>query len=211
MSAGAEMAVVDQKERYRRQAALCYEIAAKMTPKKAASMVRLGDTYSALAVDRNRRAPNVFVPTKRLEQPHCKVCGRKMRLACALPRTRTSPSMQAFRCDRCDETLIWRGADPDHRATSREAKPTARLGGDQWVSRYIAVSFHRVANRFSPGDAIECPDASLAVRRAQLMMRDNDTVGAVAFSRRSNSETGIVEPAQILTVLGKIPRGFDIA
>jgi hypothetical protein len=38
----AEMAVVDQNERYRRQAALCYEIAAKMTPKKAASMVRLG-------------------------------------------------------------------------------------------------------------------------------------------------------------------------
>jgi hypothetical protein len=41
------MAVVDQKERYRRQAALCYEIATK-APKKAASMVRLGDTYSAL-------------------------------------------------------------------------------------------------------------------------------------------------------------------
>ena len=96
MSADAEMAVVDQKERYRRQAALCYEIAAKMTPKKAASMVQLGDTYSALAVDRNRRAPNVFVSTKRLDQPHCKVCGRKMRLACALPRTRTLPSMQAF-------------------------------------------------------------------------------------------------------------------
>src|SRR5262249_2876675 len=45
------MAVVDQKERYRRKAALCYDIAGKMTPTKAASMVRLGDTYAALAVD----------------------------------------------------------------------------------------------------------------------------------------------------------------
>ena len=64
-----EMAVVDQKEWYHRQAALCYEIAAKMTPKKAASMVRLGDTYVALAIDPDRRASNIFVPTKRFEQP----------------------------------------------------------------------------------------------------------------------------------------------
>jgi hypothetical protein len=61
------MAVVDQKERYRRQAALCYEIATKMAPKKAASMVRLGDTYAALAVDRDRRPRNIFVPKKRFE------------------------------------------------------------------------------------------------------------------------------------------------
>jgi predicted RNA-binding Zn-ribbon protein involved in translation (DUF1610 family) len=203
------MAVVDQKERYRRQAALCYEIAAKMTPKKAAPMVRLGDTYSALAVDRNRRARNVFVPTKRLDQPHCKVCGRKMRLACALPRTRTLPSMQAFRCDRCGETLIWRSASPSL-STRMQSPSTAHPEDSRWITRHVAISFRRIENGFSPGEAIECPDARLAVRRAQLMMREKDTVGSVAFSRRSNEQTGEVETAEILTV-GKIPDGFDIA
>ena len=43
------MAIVDQKERYRRQAALCYEIAATMDGERAISMIRLGDTYAALA------------------------------------------------------------------------------------------------------------------------------------------------------------------
>jgi hypothetical protein len=43
------------------------------------------------------------------------------------------------------------------------------------------------------------------------MMREKQTVGAVAFSRRSNARTGEVEAAEILTVLGKIPNGFDIA
>jgi hypothetical protein len=38
------MAIVDQKQRYRRQAALCYELAAKMFRARAASMIRLGDT-----------------------------------------------------------------------------------------------------------------------------------------------------------------------
>jgi hypothetical protein len=51
----------------------------------------------------------------------------------------------------------------------------------------------------------------LAVRRAQLMMREKETVGAVAFSRRSNTQTEEVEAAKILTVLGTIPDGFDIA
>jgi hypothetical protein len=205
------MAVVDQKERYRRQAALCYEIATKMAPKKAASMVRLGDTYSALAVERDRRAPNIFVATKRLEQPHCKVCGRKMRLACALPRTRTLPSMQAFRCDRCGETLIWKSASPTHLSTRAQSTSTAHPEGSPWTTRYVAVSLRRLENRFSPGEAIECPDARLAVRRAQLMMREKETVGSVAFSRRSNAQTGEVEAAKILTVLGTIPDGFDIA
>jgi hypothetical protein len=48
---GAEWWMMDQKERYRRHATLCYEIAAAMTRERAASMTRLGDTYAALAVD----------------------------------------------------------------------------------------------------------------------------------------------------------------
>jgi hypothetical protein len=134
-----------------------------------------------------------------------------MRLACALPRTRTLPSIQAFRCDRCGETLIWKSVSPTHPSTRRQSTPTAHRGGSFWTTRYVAVSFRRLENRFLPGEAIECPDARLAVRRAQLMMREKETAGSVAFSRRNNAQTGEVETAEILTVLGKIPNGFDIA
>jgi hypothetical protein len=43
------------------------------------------------------------------------------------------------------------------------------------------------------------------------MMRQKETVGAVAFSRRSNAQTEEVEAAKILLVLGTIPDDFDIA
>jgi hypothetical protein len=189
------MAVVDQKERYRRNAALCYDIAAKMATEKAASVVRLGDTYASLAVDPDWRAANTFVPAKRFEQPHCKRCGRKMRLACGFPRTRTLPSMQAFHCDRCDETLIWKGATPSALSVKRQSVSTE---GSGWICRYVAISFHRAKDGFSPGEAVECPHAALAVMRAILMLRTRKTVGAVAFSRRSNMQTGEVEAAEIL-------------
>jgi hypothetical protein len=51
----AAMAIVDQKERYRRQAALCYEIAATMAGERAISMARLGDAYAALATNAGER------------------------------------------------------------------------------------------------------------------------------------------------------------
>jgi hypothetical protein len=43
------MATIDQKERYRQRAALCYEIAATLSADTAASMRRLGDSYTGLA------------------------------------------------------------------------------------------------------------------------------------------------------------------
>jgi hypothetical protein len=88
---------------------------------------------------------------------------------------------------------------------------TVETEGSGWICRYVAISFHRAKDRFSPGEAIECPDARLAVKRAELMMRNSKTVGAVAFSRRSNMQTGTVEAAEILRILGMIPDGFDIA
>jgi hypothetical protein len=205
------MAVVDQKDRYRRQAALCYDIAAKMTPAKAAAMVHLGDTYAALAIDPDRTPANIFVPTKRFEQPHCKACGGKMRLSYSLPRTRTLPSMQAFHCDRCGETLIWKRASPSNRSANEAPARVPPRESTRWGTRFVAISFRRVGQGFSPGEAIECPDARLAVRRAQLMMRDREIVGAAAFSRRADTASGEVESAVILSKLGTIPEGFDIA
>jgi hypothetical protein len=205
------MAVVDQKERYRRQAALCYEIAATMAPAQATSMIRLGDTYAALAMDPGRLPPNIFVPTEKYAQPHCKKCGRRMQLAYSFPRTRTLPSMQAFRCDPCGETLIWKSARPPLESAEKPSALALPREGDRWITRYVAVSFRQVGADFAPGPAIECPDDGLAIQRAELMMREELIAGAVALSRRSDPTSREVEDAVILEVFGAIPEDFDIA
>jgi hypothetical protein len=96
------MTTIDQKECYLRQAALRYEIAASVTGERAASMVRLGDTYSTLAEN-----PDAVEPPAIFER-QCEKCGKKMRLTHSLPRTEMVPAMQAFRCDSRGETLTWK-------------------------------------------------------------------------------------------------------
>jgi hypothetical protein len=66
---GIEMATIDQKERYRQRAALCYEIAAILSGDTAASMRRLGDSYTGLAAASDKPRTGIFVPTKRHERP----------------------------------------------------------------------------------------------------------------------------------------------
>jgi hypothetical protein len=103
------MAGIDQKERYRQRAALCYEIAATISGDSATSMTRLGDTYAGLADDSGEPRTGIFVATKRDDRPKCVKCGKEMKLAYSLPRTDTLRAMQAFHCDRCNETMIWKG------------------------------------------------------------------------------------------------------
>jgi hypothetical protein len=103
-----EMAMIDQKERYRQRAALCYEIAATLSGDTARSMKRLGDCYSGLAGGSDKSRTGIFVPTKRHERPHCVTWGKEMRFTYSLPRTDTLQAMQAFRCDRCNESMIWK-------------------------------------------------------------------------------------------------------
>jgi DNA-directed RNA polymerase subunit RPC12/RpoP len=105
---GLEMATTDQKERYRQRAALCYEIAATITGDNATSMRRLGNTYAGLAEASDKPRTGIFVSTKRNERPRCGKCGKEMRFTYSLPRTDTLRAMQAFRCDRCNETIIWK-------------------------------------------------------------------------------------------------------
>src|SRR5271154_6060947 len=102
------MDAVDQKDRYRRQADLCYEIAATMTGNHATSMLRLGDAYAALAVDSS--PPIVpITPIEEAADPRCEKCRAKMQLTCSVPPTRMLPAMRAFRCGSCGETLILKG------------------------------------------------------------------------------------------------------
>jgi predicted RNA-binding Zn-ribbon protein involved in translation (DUF1610 family) len=205
------MAIVDQKQRYRRQAALCYEIAATAAPAQATSMIRLGDTYAALAMDPDRLPPSIFVPTEKYAKPDCKKCGSRMQLIYSFPRTRTLPSMQAFRCDPCGETLIWKSARPSLKSAEKPSASAVPKEGDRWITRHVAVSFRQVGADFAPGLAIECPDDSLAIQRAELMLREEHIAGAIAFSRRNDPISGEAEDAVILEIFGEIPEDFDIA
>jgi len=178
-----------------------------MTGERASSMIQLGDAYAALATYPDRLLPNFFVPATTLSQ--CKNCGEKMRLVHALPRTDTLPAMQAFRCGACGETLIWKGDLPSSR---RDLQGRAEASEEaQWITRYVAVSFQRAGENLAPGPAVECPDASTAILRAQLMIKENEIVGSIAFSRRGNPGTGEFEAAAILGTFGDLPEGFDIA
>jgi hypothetical protein len=202
------MAVVDQKERYRRHAAVYYDIAARMTGGGATSMLLLGDRYAALAIDPNQLPSNIFVPPIRYGEPYCKKCGKEMRLVHYLARIDNLPAVRGFWCKACPQTLIWKGEPPSRAARRRLI---AVSGKTRWITHYIALSFRRAGTDFAPGPAVECPDAGLAIQRAELMTRERDIAGAVAFSRRSNPNSGEFDAAVILGIFGDIPEGFDIA
>ena len=72
-------------------------------------MVRLGDAYSALAESPGKFRPDLFSPNEKYADPACKKCGKKMKLMQSMPRTEIMPAMQAFRCDACGKTLMWKG------------------------------------------------------------------------------------------------------
>ena len=200
------MAIIDQKGRYRRQAALCYELAKTMDGERAESMVRLGDAYSDLAETPGTFHERIFRPADKYAEPRCKQCRKKMRLTHSLPRTDVLPLMQAFRCDACGETLIWKG-EIRPPTNERSGRDTA---GDLEVHR-VALSFKRTGNgRPAPGQSVECIDEQTAILRAELMMRDKSVVGAVAFSRRASADFRRVERAVILKSFGTAPKDFDI-
>jgi hypothetical protein len=91
---------MDQKERYSRQAALCYAIAGTMSGESAASMMRVADTYAALAEDHC-----AVVPPAIYVAPCCVNCGKKLRPTHSLQGTDTI--IQAVQCDGCGKTMIW--------------------------------------------------------------------------------------------------------
>jgi hypothetical protein len=171
-------------------------------------MTRLGDAYAALAANPDRLLPNLFIPATKYAQPRCKKCGKELRHVLSMPRTDILPAMQAFRCDACDGTVIWKG---ELRSPGLSKEAAVASEGDQWITRYVAVSFLHAGDHLAPGPAVECPDASLAVLRAELMTREKDIIGSVAFSRRGNPATGEFDAAVILKTFGEIPEDFDIS
>jgi hypothetical protein len=198
------MVDADRKSRYRYRAVACYETAATRPPEEMRPLLRLGDTYAALAADRSRTLPQVFVSLRNFDHTLCPGCGQAMQPGYSFRRTKWLPAAQVFWCRSCQETLFWRGVVPSHRPKDRPISSGGRF------TRYIAAAFRRAGDGFAPGPVVECPDAELAVQRAQLMVREPEIAGAVAFSRAENADTGDYEPAIILATFGDIPANFDI-
>lgn len=162
-------------------------------------MLRLGDAYAALAVTPNLSRHEVFAAQK-LADPVCDKCGKRMRLVRLAPVPDEGPLAQGFRCSACGET----------RALETQAL-RGRPASSSVEQHHVAVSFRRFKKAVAPGPAIECPDAEMAIQRAELMLRQRDIVGAVAFSRGVDPVTGEFRQAVILRTFGKVPKGFDIA
>jgi hypothetical protein len=60
---------------------------------------------------------------------------------------------------------------------------------------YVAMPFVPMDHGQAPGQAVECPTAEAAIRRAQAMGRHDANAGAVAFSRSCDPNLGEFEDA----------------
>jgi hypothetical protein len=61
----------------------------------------------------------------------------------------------------------------------------------------------------APGEAVECPHAAAAIRRAQAMSNKEANAGAVAFSRQGSPELGEFDDAVVLKTFGDVPDDFQ--
>jgi hypothetical protein len=73
---------------------------------------------------------------------------------------------------------------------------------------FVALPFVRVDGGLAPGDAVECPHAAAAIRRAEALASKEAHAGAVAFSRLGDGDLGQYEDAVILKAFGDVPVDF---
>jgi hypothetical protein len=70
---------------------------------------------------------------------------------------------------------------------------------------FVALPFTPTDGGLAPGQAVECPHADAAIRRARAMSCDPANAGAIAFSRNGNPELGEFEDAVVLKTFGEVP------
>jgi hypothetical protein len=73
------------------------------------------------------------------------------------------------------------------------------------MTYFVALPFVRIDGGLAPGDAVECPHAGAAIRRAEALAAKPVNAGAVAFSRTGSPELGEFEEAVILKTFGDVP------
>lgn len=70
---------------------------------------------------------------------------------------------------------------------------------------YVALAFSRSKEgHLVAGEACPCPCAATAARRAETMR--SSSIGAIAFSREIDDDTGHCSNAAVLSALGEVPR-----
>lgn len=73
---------------------------------------------------------------------------------------------------------------------------------------YVALPFIPVEGGLAPGEAVECPNGSAAIRRAQAMSANTANAGAIAFSRSGDPNLGEFDDAVILKSFGEVSNYF---
>jgi hypothetical protein len=77
------------------------------------------------------------------------------------------------------------------------------------VIYYVAMPFMPAeGGGLAPGQPMECPSEGAAIRRAEIMSRDEGNAGAIAFARRGDPNVGEFEDAVILKTFGEVPDEF---
>lgn len=73
------------------------------------------------------------------------------------------------------------------------------------VTYYVALPFVPADDGVAPGEATECQSAHAAIRKAEQLAKATGNVGAVAFSRSSDSNIGEFSDAVLLKAFGDVP------
>ena len=77
------------------------------------------------------------------------------------------------------------------------------------VTYYVALPFVRTEDGIAPGQAQEMPNEPAAVRRAEVMSRDAENAGALAFKRTGDPNMGNFGDATVLKTFGQVPENLD--
>ena len=73
------------------------------------------------------------------------------------------------------------------------------------VTYYLALPFIATADGIAAGEPTECLNLLAVVARAEALSRNQGNVGAVAFSRTGDPDTGDFGDAKVLKKFGTVP------
>ncbi len=73
------------------------------------------------------------------------------------------------------------------------------------VTYYVALPFFETPDGPAAGQAQECQSEYAAVHAAEFLARKPEFVGALAFKRSGDPDTGDFAPAEVIKSFGKVP------